>query len=318
MICINLSSLDPYFNLATEEYLLKSFSEDILMLWQSEPSVIVGKHQNMMAEVNFPYIHAQKIPVIRRLSGGGTVFHDLGNVNFTYIVNGKQGHLVDFARFTSPLIDYLNSLGVPATLSGRNDILVNGFKFSGNAEHVFKNRVMHHGTILFNSDLDQLRLGIKSSEGEFVDSSVKSFRSKVANLAPLFGKKATAEQFRLNFFDHLLGMFRSSVYELTDKDRLLINQLVEAKYSTWEWNYGYSPDYTFISKPDSDIMMELKVKRGIISDARLIKSSKKVDESTVSKLIGLPHDSFDGICKLFLSDCSCLIKSCSEVASVMY
>lgn len=150
-LCINQPNSDPYFNLAAEEYFLKNFQEDFFMLWRSWPSVVVGKHQNALAEINHEFVRLHQIPVARRLSGGGTVFHDPGNVNFTFIRNVANISEVNFKIFTIPVIEALKKLGVEAYTTGRNDLLIDGKKISGNAEHVHRNRVLHHGTLLFDS-----------------------------------------------------------------------------------------------------------------------------------------------------------------------
>lgn len=296
MICINLPSTDPYFNLAVEEFFLKNSTDDILILWQSIPSVVVGKHQNMMAEVNYPYVMDRKIPVIRRLSGGGTVFHDLGNINFTYIANGKEGHIVDFKRFTQPIVDFLNEMGVPACLSGRNDILVDGFKFSGNAEHVFKSRVLHHGTILFSADLNALSKGIHPTGGTYSDSSVKSVRSKVANLQDYFNPPLTVDSFRSSLFGYLLMRHYSAEYNLSEEEVGAIQSLADSKYRTWAWNFGYSPDYKFTTKADDGLplQVELSVSKGIIREAFVrCKGEDRADSAAL--LVGVAHDDFPAL-----------------------
>ena len=156
MLCVNQTKTDPYFNIASEEYLLKNFDDEIIMLYINEPSVIVGKHQNTLAEINYTLAKQKGLSVIRRLSGGGSVFHDLGNLNFTFIKNGTPGKLVDFKGYTQPIVDALNEIGVNAEFGGHNSLLIGGKKFSGNAEHIYKNRVMHHGTILFSTNLENL------------------------------------------------------------------------------------------------------------------------------------------------------------------
>jgi len=178
MLIVNRPHTDPWFNIAAEEYFLKNFQEDIFMLWQNEASIIVGKHQNTLAEINYPYVKENGIPVIRRISGGGTVFHDLGNLNFTFIQNGEKGKLVDFRKFTDPILAVLNKMGVPAVFEGKNDLRVDGLKISGNAEHVFKNRVLHHGTLLFSSVLNDLGKALKVKTDRFTDKAVKSIRFK--------------------------------------------------------------------------------------------------------------------------------------------
>src|SRR5690554_4159748 len=184
MRCIRLSSRDPYFCLAAEEYLMKKFTDDIFMLWQSDDTVVIGKHQNAMGEINYRYVHEQNITVARRISGGGTVFHDSGNLNFAYIKNVSSTSEISFTRFIQPITEALGSLGITATTSGRNDLLVDGKKVSGNAQHIFKNRVLHHGTLLFNSNLQTLGSSIKVIPGLYRDKAVQSNRSIVTNILP--------------------------------------------------------------------------------------------------------------------------------------
>lgn len=307
MICINLQSTNPYFNLAAEEFLLKNFADDILLIWQNMPAVIVGKHQNMMAEVNYPYVMGKGIPVIRRLSGGGTVFHDMGNVNFSYIANGNEGHVVDFKRFTRPVVDFLNEHGVPAILSGRNDILVDGFKFSGNAEHVYKQRVLHHGTLLFSSNLEMLREGIKPTGGTYSDKSVKSFRSRVANLSPYFKDSVDVSTFRSMLFSYLLERHSSSSYLLNDAEVEQIKQLEYKKYRSWDWNFGYSPDYLFVSNEKAIPNIQLSVKKGIIHEARIEVPQSVLPALTIEKLIGVSHDDFKTIKGIIDETCNGLL-----------
>jgi len=184
MLIINDLRTDPYFNLAAEEYALKNFKADCFMLWRNEPSIIVGKHQNTLAEINLDYVKKRNIKVGRRLSGGGAVFHDLGNLNFTFISTGAQeNRLVDFRRFTMPILEVLQNLGIEAVFEGRNDLTIHGRKFSGNAEHVWKNRILHHGTLLFSSVLTDLSEALKVDPLKFRDKAVKSIRSRVTNIS---------------------------------------------------------------------------------------------------------------------------------------
>lgn len=267
MICIHLNNTNAYYCLAAEEYLLKNFSEDIFMLWQSEDTVVVGKHQNAMAEINYPFIRENNITVARRISGGGTVFHDAGNVNFCYIKNVNSPSEISFKMFTEPVVEALARLGIEATTSGRNDLLINGLKVSGNAEHVYKNRVLHHGTLLFNSDLENLGKAIKVVHGKYESKAVESNRSKVANISSFFEKEMTTEEFVRFLLDVQLGNPANSFYALSDEDSHHIEQLVWDKFSTWEWNYGYSPKYVFRNLFEADskkLSIELKVAKGII------------------------------------------------------
>jgi len=268
MILINRPHTDPYFNIAAEEYILKAFDEDVFMLWQNEPSIIVGKHQNTLAEINYQFVKENNIPVIRRISGGGTVFHDLGNLNFSFIKNGEKGKLVDFKRFTDPIVNILNEMGVPAKFEGKNDLRVNGLKISGNAEHVFKNRVLHHGTLLFSSDLSYLNKAIKVNAGRFEDRAVKSNRSMVANITDFMNPAVVIENFKEQIIE-FVGRKESNpeFYSLTGKDILEIDNLVTEKYSKWSWNFGYSPKYSLQNSIKTEygiIVFNTQVENGMI------------------------------------------------------
>jgi len=270
MLCIQLKNNDPYFCLAAEEYLLKNFSEDIFVLWQSENTVVVGKHQNAMAEINYPFVHKNGITVARRISGGGTVFHDAGNVNFAYIKNVSSPAEISFKLFTEPVVKALTKLGVNATTSGRNDLLVEGKKISGNAEHVFKNRVLHHGTLLFNSNLETLGESVKVVPGKYQGKAVQSNRSVVTNILPFLRRKWSVNDFSSFLLNVQLENVENSFYELKKEDNLAIQKLVDGKFKTWDWNYGYSPKYTFRNELYSEgkrFLVELQVEKGRISQS---------------------------------------------------
>lgn len=268
MLCILIQNTDPFFCLAAEEYLLKNYSDDIFMLCQSNDTVVVGKHQNALAEINYRFVRENNITVARRISGGGTVFHDSGNVNFSFIKNVKSPAEISFTQFTAPVVDALAKLGIEATTSGRNDLLINGLKISGNAEHVYKNRVLHHGTLLFNSDLDNLGQAIKVFPGKYESKAVQSNRSPVANISQFLKTQMTTA----GFIQFLIGVQTENpetrLYSLNDNDTLKIKKLKSEKFSTWEWNFGYSPRYSFSNEAVIDenvLKTELQVEKGIIT-----------------------------------------------------
>ncbi len=271
MNLVKNSRRDPYFNIALEEYLLKQIRDDSVMLWCSKPSIILGKHQNALAEINFPYVYARNIPVVRRLTGGGTVFHGPGNLNFTFIQQGETGKMIDFRKYTAPVIDFLNTLGVPAKFEGKNDIRVNGRKISGNAEHVFKDRVLHHGTLLYQADLGLLEEAIRIEPDRYKDRGVQSVRGKVANIADFIKDPPPFDQFMQMLNAYLKTYFGIvNEYVVGSKDIHAVYSLVANKYNRWEWNYGYSPAYAFIGRTffqKGDIGLELKVKNGVIMSA---------------------------------------------------
>jgi len=303
MLIINRSQTDPYFNIAAEEYLLKNMEEDCFMLWQNEPSIIVGKHQNTLAEINYSFVKENNIPVIRRISGGGTVYHDLGNLNFTFINSGEKGKLVNFQKFTQPIIEVLNQLGVPARFEGKNDLRVNGFKISGNAEHVYKNKVLHHGTLLFCADLDFLKQAIKSFPEKYHDKAVQSVRSKVANISKFLDKDISVEIIKKKIVNHIQkSKTETSSYSLKEEDKIGINNLVQEKYNTWQWNFGYSPGYMFESKlhlQKQIVTIGIFVKNGVIENIELQDNTSVNIDFLKKILIGEQHK-YDSLKSLFI------------------
>jgi lipoate-protein ligase A len=273
MLCITHDITDPYFNIASEEYLLKNFHDDIFMLYRNEPSIIIGKHQNTFAEINYWYVKEKGIKVVRRLSGGGTVFHDLGNLNFTFIRTGQEGNLVDFKRFTQPILETLLSLGIPAEHGGRNDLLIKGQKISGNAEHVYKNRTLHHGTLLFSSQLNDLSETLKVNAGKYHDKSVKSIRSKVTNINLHLSSAVSLEGLINAIVERVLNNNPKAIqYSFNQDDVQNIRQLTDAKYSVWEWNFGYSPRFSFTNNGqigNNHYEIILDVEKGIILETTM-------------------------------------------------
>ncbi len=273
--------LRPYWGPAIEEFLLKKLKGEYIMLWCSGPSVVVGKHQNALAEVDYRYVYQRGIPVVRRLSGGGAVFHGPGNLNFSFILEGKPGFLVDFRKYTQPVISFLEELGLPARFEGKNDIRINGLKVSGNAEHVYRNRVLHHGTLLYNADLNNLDASIGAAPGRYHDNGVKSARSRVANVSSFLSDAPGFEEFRDMLSVYLKGYFgTSSEYRLTCSDIAAIHRLVDEKYSRWDWNYGYSPDYSFRGTAlldEGDLSLTLGVSKGVIESAAISGTGTSID-----------------------------------------
>ncbi|MDY6367504.1 MAG: lipoate--protein ligase [Clostridia bacterium] len=229
---------DPYFNLASEEYLLKSKKEYFIYLWINSPAVIVGKNQNTLQEVNLTYTEQNGIKVVRRLTGGGAVYHDYGNVCYTVIApyNAEEDN---YKKFTAPVIGYLKTLGVNAEFAGRNDILINGKKFSGNAQTIYGDRILHHGTILFKTDMSVLGKALNPSKIKMESKGIKSVRSRVVNVYDVLPEKITLN----DFYNGLCDFFRRTCgqYVFTDCDEKKINELVKERYSTYEWNIGSSP-----------------------------------------------------------------------------
>ena len=295
MLIIHNTSHDPYFNIASEEYLLKTFSDDVFMLYINQPSIIVGKHQNTLAEINYKYVKENNIPVIRRISGGGTVFHDLGNVNFLFIKNGSDGQLVDFKGFVKPIIEVLQSLGVDARFEGKNDIRVNGLKVSGNAEHVQKKRVLHHGTLLFSSHLKNLNEAIRIDAEKYQSKAVQSNRTEVTNIQSLLKAPLDTEGFMELIYKHIEELNVCRIYSFSDNDLNAISKLAEEKYKTWDWNFGYSTRYSItreIEVNNNSILFKLTVDKGIIEDV-YVKTNLMAEELALLSLKGGKHKEED-------------------------
>ena len=273
MLCFYLENTDPYYCLAAEEYLLKNYSDDIFMLWQSHDTVVVGKHQNAMGEINYRHVRENGIRVARRISGGGTVFHDSGNINFTFIKNVAGPQEISFKRFTQPIVDALATLGITAVTSGRNDLLVDNRKISGNAEHVFKNRVLHHGTLLYNSDLENLGNAIQVVPGKYTSKAVQSNRSVVVNISEFLENPAPIDDFiRMILRYQLDSSDENRPFKIPEHEEEIIRNLSSEKFETWEWQFGYSPAYLFSNEgiwKGKSLYLQFIAEKGKITDLTL-------------------------------------------------
>jgi len=269
---IHNESTDPAINLAAEEWLLKNTADDIFMLWRNAPAVIVGRNQNTLSQINEPFVRERNIPVIRRLSGGGAVFHDLGNINFTFISLGNTLDGLDFARFTRPVIEAMRHLGVPAEFDGRNDLVIEGKKFSGNAQHIHKDRVLHHGTLLFASEVADISGALRVDPEKYRDKAVKSVAKRVTNIVSHLPGPMSVTEFMACLMDHVSGGAASGDLALTGDETAAISALADGKYRTWDWNYGYSPKYGFSRSTRTQggvVEAHLDVADGVITAVRL-------------------------------------------------
>lgn len=292
---IRNENLNPYFNLALEEYVLKNFEEDFFLIWRNPNAIIVGRHQNTYSEINIDYVEKHSLPVVRRLSGGGSVYHDLGNLNFTFIMTNDKAQPPTFKDFTKPILEVLQNLSVDARFSGRNDLTIDGRKFSGNAQYHYKNRTLHHGTILFSSNMSDLSGALKNKAGKFKDKSVKSVQSRVTNIMDHLQEPLTIEAFQDRIMDHIMTRYgKDHLYVLTEKDIQAVNQLVEEKYATWDWNFGKSPKYDFVSEkkfPGGLVEIHMNVSQGKIKDLKLFGDffAKKDIQPITDALRGSEH-----------------------------
>jgi len=290
MLCLNLPTTNPFFNLAADEYLLRNRKDEYLVLGINSPAVIIGKHQVAHREADTMFTYEKAIPVIRRISGGGTVYHDFGNLNFTFILNSSKGRQVDFRKYTLPVIGFLSTLGVRAEFEGRNDLKVNGLKISGNAEHVHRERVLHHGTLLFSTLLDDLKGSLRKERSRYSTRAVESNPSPVMNLKEVTREVSSVSHFRTMMLDYFTSQKGNTITELTDKEISDIQTLERSKYRTWDWNYGYGPDYYFVNNFDFNgkkHFCRLFVKGGIIQECEMEGSGEMI--AAARRLIGCRH-----------------------------
>ena len=245
---INLMTTDPAFNLAAEQYVFDCLPKDrsYFMLWQNENAVIIGKYQNTLAEINQPYVEAHKIKVVRRLSGGGAVYHDLGNLNYTYITDAGELETLNMWVFCEPIVKALAEFGVTAEINGRNDITIDGKKFSGNAQYLRHGRVMHHGTLLYNSDLSAVSKALQVDPEKIRAKGIESVRSRVTNIRRYMKEDVPLFVFREMLLEYIRRETESENYDFSEKDVHEIERIQKERYDTWEWNYGKSPECTIL------------------------------------------------------------------------
>lgn len=270
---IELKSTDPRFNLALEETLFDSIEEDYFILWQNEPTVVVGRFQNTLEEIDSNLARSKGIHIVRRISGGGAVYHDLGNLNFSFVVKVEDTHKLDYRKMIEPVAKTLQAFGVKTCFNSRNDLVVDGLKFSGNAQYARKGRLLHHGTILFDSDLDMLGRILCADPDKYQSKGVKSVRSRVTNVRPFIRKGVSLKEF--------CGvLYRSTAMRWPQLQRADLNEticarastLAKDKYATWEWNYGISPDFDVQRWGRFDfgkVDIRFRVQKGRVVDCRI-------------------------------------------------
>lgn len=271
-VYLETGSTDPRFNLAFEEYILTHRRQgDYLILWQNASSVIVGRNQNTVQEVNEPFVREQGISVVRRNTGGGAVYHDLGNLNYSFICDAGDTAARSAQRFTAPVVDALKALGLDAEASGRNDILVSGCKVSGTAQQLHQGRVLHHGTLLFDSDSETIMKALTPDPLKLQSKGIRSVKSRVGNIHSFLPSPMTLTQ----FWDYLKTALSGSGFTpgcVTEEELVEIRRLKETKYDTWEWNYGSAPKFQLCCKDRWDggiLEIHLSVERGLIREIRI-------------------------------------------------
>ncbi len=297
MLYLESDQTDPYYNLALEEYVFNELPKDneYFMLWQNDNSIIIGKHQNTIEEINLPFVEEHKINVARRLSGGGAVYHDLGNLNYTFVTDAKAQGGIDLASFCIPVVKALNSIGVNAEISGRNDIVIDGRKFSGNAQYLRKKRVMHHGTLMFDSNLEVLTKALNVSADKVESKGIKSVRSRVTNIKEHLKTEMTTGDFQNILRQFMIKENNMETYELTEADKESVKEL-RKKYDAWDWNYGRSPTYSIRKERRIEgcgkIQLFMEVEKGVIKDFTSRGDYFSLDDSSdlVNKIAGVKNN----------------------------
>ena len=267
---------NPGYNLALEEYVFKNLDGEYFFLWQNEPTIVIGKHQNTISEINLDYVENKGIHVVRRMSGGGAVYHDLGNINFSFIQDKKDLSDFDFSFFTRPIVDLLGELGITAEFNSRNDLAIEGKKFSGNAQYIYKKKILHHGTLLFDSKMEELVNSLRVSKDKIESKGLKSIKSRVANIKDYIGDNSEVREvldFKNALFEHMKNrMDEFEEYTLTENDKNEIKKLKSEKYDKWEWNYGESPEADIHRQRKysaGKIESYIKLKDGFIENIKL-------------------------------------------------
>ncbi|WP_078597266.1 lipoate--protein ligase [Evansella clarkii] len=270
----NENITDPRINLAIEEYALKNLDPDktYLLFYVNGPSIIIGKNQNTIEEINKQYVEENDIHVVRRLSGGGAVYHDLGNLNFSFITKDDGDSFLNFRRFTQPVIDALHELGVKAELSGRNDIHVGDKKVSGNAQYTTKGRMFSHGTLMLDSEIENVVNALKVKDEKIRSKGIKSIRSRVANINDFLQNKLTMEEFKQLLLEYLYKEQEIGTYKLSEEDWKGIHDISEKRYKNWDWNYGKSPKFDIQRSQRFDagtIDVRLNISKGTIQECKI-------------------------------------------------
>lgn len=285
MIQIETTSHDPFFNQAFEDYVFRTFREDeVLLLWRNRPAVVVGCYQNICREVHVRALLEQNIPVVRRMSGGGTVYHDLGNLNYT-LITGQSGAL-DYDHCLAPVLRALNALGVPAQKSRTCDMTVDGKKISGSAQKIANGRVLHHGTLLFDADLtrlDEITTGRKNNA--FCSKGTQSAICAVTNLRPYLREDCEIVTFARQLAQKILPPGAKTV-RLTQAQLADVRRLAVDLYQSWDWTWGKTPAFTYEKTAEfagRPIRVRYEARHGLIRNAAV--QSDAIDAARASALL---------------------------------
>lgn len=305
MIYLETESTDPAYNLAFEEYaLVHLVDDDVVILWQNENAVIIGQNQNAEDEIDRAFVCEHGIAVVRRATGGGAVYHDLGNLNFSFITNYFEDAEASVAPFVDRIISALDTLGVDARQSGRNDILVNGKKVSGTAQRVLGNRILFHGTLLFDSDLSILSGALRANPKKFSFKNVKSVRARVGNIREALPRDMGIDLFKDHVKSELVrGGCDRHLFSQDQLDEIAV--IKSKKYDTWEWNIGRSLPFSFEN--------ECRFDRGTLSFRALIEGGRMANVAFYGDFLSRkPLDEVEAAligCRYIRKDVSCVLES---------
>ena len=270
MIYVETGSADVCFNFGLEYYLTveKQLPDTVFLFWQTTPTLMVGRYQNVLEEIDKAYADAHGIKVVRRMSGGGTIYTDLGGWQFTFI-EPESGDEIQFQKYIAPVIDALREVGVEAAFNGRNDLTIGGRKISGNAQYRLGGRVVHHGSLLFDTDLEEMTAATTVDRYKIESKSIKSVRDRVTNIAEHLREPMDASAFKEKVVRHILGP-AGTVYELTEADRARAAEIGRERFGTWESAYAQGPGFNIQREgrfPGGAMRFSLEVKKGVIRAA---------------------------------------------------
>ena len=293
---INESSTNSFHNLAAEQVIFDELDRQhsYLYLWQNDNTVVVGRYQNTYAEIDPAYVSEHRVHVVRRLSGGGAVYHDLNNLNYSFITDAMAGSQINFTVFLQPIVDLLQALHVPAEISGRNDLLADGKKFSGNAQYVRRGRVMHHGTLMFDCDPEAISRILQVADAKIQGKGIASVRSRVCSLKDYLPADYSIGRFKTDLIRHMSDYADVAEYHFSPAEEARILELQHTRYETWDWNYGNSPQFSMTKSryiPHVGMLdLRMNVKNGILEELRITGDFFSADgpEILSEKLTGCP------------------------------
>ena len=269
MIYLKSNSTDANFNFALEKYAMDELdiAKEYFIFWRTSPTLMTGRYQNTLSEINMPFARANNINIVRRITGGGTIYTDMNGWQFSFIVKDPGERKIEFVTFTKPILEALHSLGINAEKSGRNDLVIDGKKISGNAQYIRKDVVLHHGSLLFDTDLEQLVRALSVDDEKIISKGIKSVRQRVTNIADYLDKKISSIEFRDVMLKFLLKDMET--YELTQKDIERVEEIKRAQFDQWEWNFGNDPKFNMTKEnrfAGGKLMVQSFVENGCITD----------------------------------------------------